>query len=172
MKYAEVFKDEVVRIYDSLPISWKNVSNFDALSEEHRLDLNWAGYPDTSFLPVYEKTVLPIDENTFDTIDGVAEYNRSTHTLIGPMIEVLADKVITTWELIEKSQEELLQVIRKKRDSLLKASDWSQQPDVPLSEEKRNEWRIYRQQLRDLTNGDLLELLDDPFYNNWPQKPE
>ena len=39
---------------------------------------------------------------------------------------------------------------REKRDRLLKASDWTQMPDSPLSESKKAEWAAYRQALRDL----------------------
>lgn len=38
------------------------------------------------------------------------------------------------------------------RNCLLMASDWTMLPDVALSEEKKNEWKIYRQQLRDITD--------------------
>lgn len=36
------------------------------------------------------------------------------------------------------------------RDRLLKASDWTQVPDSPLSESDKIAWRAYRQELRDL----------------------
>jgi len=39
--------------------------------------------------------------------------------------------------------------IKPKRDQLLVDSDWTQLPDSPLTEEKKNEWRVYRQALRD-----------------------
>lgn len=40
--------------------------------------------------------------------------------------------------------------LRKKRDYLLTQCDWTQLPDSPLTEEKKTEWMVYRQQLRDL----------------------
>lgn len=45
--------------------------------------------------------------------------------------------------------------IRGKRNQYLKASDWTQVPDSPLSDEKKAEWRTYRQALRDMMNVDL-----------------
>ena len=36
------------------------------------------------------------------------------------------------------------------RNVLLRESDWTQFTDSPLSESKKNEWKIYRQTLRDL----------------------
>jgi hypothetical protein len=50
------------------------------------------------------------------------------------------------------TQEELVQALREMRDVLLKESDWTQMPDCPLSEEIRNDWRIWRQAMRDITS--------------------
>jgi hypothetical protein len=66
------------------------------------------------------------------------------------------------------------QELRIIRDSKLGESDWSQMPDSPLSEEKKIEWREYRQELRDLPENitdpkPLVLNLDDPA---WPTNPE
>lgn len=50
-------------------------------------------------------------------------------------------------------QEQLYQIIINDRNSRLYFSDWTQLPDSPLSETKKEEWRVYRQELRDLTNN-------------------
>lgn len=41
--------------------------------------------------------------------------------------------------------------IRRKRNSLLSESDWTQIPDTPLDDDTREAWRLYRQELRDIT---------------------
>ena len=41
-------------------------------------------------------------------------------------------------------------LVRKKRDAMLKLSDWTQMPDSPFDEVTRNQWAVYRQALRDL----------------------
>jgi hypothetical protein len=56
---------------------------------------------------------------------------------------------------------------RKYRDELLAASDWTQMPDSPLSEEKKAEWAEYRQALRDITADEAF-----PTYHQMPSKPE
>jgi len=48
------------------------------------------------------------------------------------------------------SDEEIMESVRIKRNFLLKESDWTQFPDSPLTVEKRAEWSLYRQALRDL----------------------
>lgn len=40
--------------------------------------------------------------------------------------------------------------IRRQRDALLRACDWTQLPDVSISEERKQQWSDYRQALRDL----------------------
>ncbi|NTV25941.1 MAG: hypothetical protein HGB01_06995 [Chlorobiaceae bacterium] len=48
----------------------------------------------------------------------------------------------------EPTSEELSALVRKRRNELLTASDWTQLPDVTLNTEA---WRGYRQALRDIT---------------------
>tara|TARA_R100000234_G_C4851232_1_gene115243 strand:- start:58 stop:294 length:237 start_codon:yes stop_codon:yes gene_type:complete len=40
--------------------------------------------------------------------------------------------------------------LRHMRDILLRESDWTQFTDSPLIDSKKNEWKTYRQNLRDL----------------------
>lgn len=56
--------------------------------------------------------------------------------------------------------------IRYQRNQYLSQCDWTQLPDSPLSDIKKQEWTIYRQALRDVTN----QL--DPFNIVWPVKPQ
>lgn len=65
-----------------------------------------------------------------------------------------------------KAKEEFLDVnlIRTIRNTKLMESDWTQLPDVPLSEEKKREWREYRQKLRDITKPENIS-------NEFPIKP-
>jgi len=54
-------------------------------------------------------------------------------------------------------------LVRRKRDGLLMASDWTQLPDVPLA--TKEAWATYRQALRDITEQ------ADPFNIVWPVEP-
>jgi len=46
--------------------------------------------------------------------------------------------------------EAVLRGLRKRRNALLTACDWTQVPDAPLDDAQREAWRVYRQALRDL----------------------
>jgi hypothetical protein len=49
-------------------------------------------------------------------------------------------------------QRHLLNPAIEERNRELTASDWTQVPDSPLSDEKKDAWRVYRQTLRDFPN--------------------
>lgn len=58
-------------------------------------------------------------------------------------------------------------VLREERDFLLKESDWVvSTPDAPFTQEKIEEWKTYRQALRDLPANTT-----DPENPVWPQAP-
>ena len=60
--------------------------------------------------------------------------------------------------------------IRLDREVKLSSSDWTQANDSPLSDEKKAEWRTYRQSLRDIM-ANLPADLDDPENVVWPTEP-
>ena len=63
---------------------------------------------------------------------------------------------------------QLLAALRRKRDRLLRESDYTQMPDYPISSELRAAWAEYRQALRDLP-----ELYaNDPASAVWPTLPD
>ncbi len=66
-------------------------------------------------------------------------------------------------------------LIRKFRTIRLSNSDWSQVPDNSLTEEQREAWRVYRQELRDLpsnlTEEQYRELVRDFDHPLWPTEP-
>ena len=55
--------------------------------------------------------------------------------------------------------------VRTQRTKLLKASDWTQNADSPLTDSKKAEWVTYRQALRDISKQ------SDPFNITWPTEP-
>lgn len=79
---------------------------------------------------------------------------------------------LPAWSEIEeefetKKEKEILEPIRNTRNKLLAECDWTQVPDAPLTEEQKQVWATYRQELRDLTEGFV-----DEKSVNWPVKPE
>lgn len=63
--------------------------------------------------------------------------------------------------------EKLAAEIRNKRDNLLTQTDWTQVTDTVLNTEKQQEYKEYRQQLRDIP-----EQQEFPYHVVFPEKPE
>ena len=59
-----------------------------------------------------------------------------------------------------------ISALRHMRDTLLRESDWTQFTDSPLSDTKKDEWKTYRQELRDLPATEA-----DPENATFPTKP-
>ena len=82
------------------------------------------------------------------------------------------DDLIYREEIVSMTTDEVAQVeacsseTRKKRDSLLSESDWSQLADSPLSEAGKTIWQEYRQSLRDIP-----QQAEFPTIVQWPDQP-
>ena len=60
--------------------------------------------------------------------------------------------------------------VRSIRDARLLACDWTQMPDVALSESKKGLWKLYRQDLRDMPRSVAgIDCIDKVI---WPKPPE
>lgn len=66
-------------------------------------------------------------------------------------------------------------LLRRLRSMRLTDSDWTQVTDNSLTDEQRESWRVYRQQLRDLpstlTEEQYRELVRDNNHELWPAEP-
>ena len=60
----------------------------------------------------------------------------------------------------------LKQNIINQRDNLLYKSDWTQLPNGPLTQQKQQQWAVYRQALRDITTQSGY-----PTNIIWPTEP-
>ena len=92
-------------------------------------------------------------------MEGICE-DSDNHTVVNGQL-IYTPKVPT----VDEVQDE----IRETRNYRLRASDWTQMPDAPLSDSKKLEWATYRQQLRDLPSL----YLNETDINNvvFPEKP-
>lgn len=63
-----------------------------------------------------------------------------------------------------------LSKIRGERDKRLKNTDYTQLADAPLQQAQKDNWAIYRQELRDVPENTADPRLFD-FENDWPDEP-
>lgn len=89
--------------------------------------------------------------------------------------DILSDKAILVNDVItlqpdpakvSAKAERVWVELRTERDRRLVASDWTQFNDSPLSQDKKSEWAVYRQALRDLPANTT-----DPTNVTWPTPP-
>lgn len=76
------------------------------------------------------------------------------------------EKAAKAAEVAQKAKADRMIMFRKRRNEKLTECDWTQLPDAPLSAEKKAEWALYRQALRDVpatANAD--------GWVTWPNKP-
>lgn len=92
-------------------------------------------------------------------IEGIAD--DAVHKIENGQV---VDRIIPQLEIDAASEIKT----RAKRDRMLGYTDWTQVPDSPLSEEKKTEFQVYRQALRDLpTHANWPNLTDE----DWPVMP-
>ncbi len=71
---------------------------------------------------------------------------------------------------IDEQRRECLELLRTKRNAKITKTDYTQLTDSPLTDEKKVEWAIYRQALRDLPS----QYQDETNIDNvvYPTRPE
>lgn len=76
-------------------------------------------------------------------------------------------------ELLIESLRDYSKDFRIFRNERLLESDWTQLADTQLTQEKKEEWRLYRQELRDLPKNieDLKPLVVNLSHPDWPVQP-
>ena len=79
---------------------------------------------------------------------------------------IIAEKpCIVPVEPIPPTPEQVMRQIKIERNSRLSRSDWTQLPDVTLTNEQKAAWAAYRQQLRD------FPAICNPANPVWPTPP-
>jgi hypothetical protein len=113
---------------------------------------------------------VPTNELEYNTnVKWIIDHDENNSPIYG-------DTQIVTWQQLQEHSEEAeinfkLDLVRIKRDRLLKETDWWACSDREITEPQK----AYRQALRDITNNCSPELNDvgdlDLSSVNWPTKP-
>jgi len=85
-----------------------------------------------------------------------------------PLPTSFYDWVETEWVL---NRERLITEIRRDRDTMLQRTDFTQLPDSPFSDEEKEKFKIYRQELRDFMAVVGEQDIDDIIQVAWPTLP-
>lgn len=127
-------------------------------------------------LPVALSDAFLANYNVYPVYFGVEpdSFDKKTHKKVLKGAPVLIeDRWVLEWEVVQKSDyeiiietEEFSNYIRKKRDDLLKETDWMATKAFETNTPIPEMWVIYRQQLRDVTSQEGF-----PYDIAWPQNP-
>jgi hypothetical protein len=160
--FVHIENGSITEYHDKIPKNWKNISGLDLMTPEQQLSLGW--YPVTNLSDAH---------------------NSDTHYIAGYTYDIFADHVVQTTQIVAYTTEELAQrveqrtenvmaALREERNRLLDESDWTQILDIAelKGEPWRIEWKVYRQELRNLPavyEGTNLNNLSSVI---WPTKPQ
>ena len=97
-----------------------------------------------------EFNCISADDTVVELTDEQAEQFNSATDLLFLIDGNLVSYAAKRWS---ENPEAVKENLRKKRNRLLDASDWTQLKDNNLSEEESDAWLSYRQELRDLTDN-------------------
>jgi hypothetical protein len=119
-------------------------------------------FSDSPIVPVTPGIRLEVPEGlTWDVVKGVQD-SEGTVSLVPDPAKVQA-KLDQAWT-----------ALRTERNRRLAASDWTQLVDSHLSQEKKDAWAAYRQELRDLPDelaNTVPEGAGPPDLFEWPPVP-
>lgn len=132
-------------------------------------NVSWGTFPPLDFLESFD--IFPLVQDEAPSFNPETE-RRTT-------LSSIYDSQLGGWkgnyQVVMIPQEELdeeernriqsgLSQIRNQRDEILRGTDWIMNADAPV--ENKNQWKAYRQQLRDITLG-----LKNPDNVRWPSPP-
>ena len=100
---------------------------------------------------VYDLTTGEIDHST-TTVAEINEVGLQEGQGIIEGSYQANEYIVVDGEAVVRT-DNILEILRLKRDALLTESDWTQVNDSPLSDTKKAEWATYRQELRDLPSS-------------------
>jgi hypothetical protein len=141
------------------------------INDQIEINSIYALFPNTSFPEIGVPDSF-LEENQLYKIAEIPQFNEETQKLIFLSDPILKNNFVYTFEIIDKSEEEInnekWQKIRTLRNELLSGSDIEVVIDKweSYTEEQKNAWIDYRRMLRNIP-----QRFDNPDNVIWPTKP-
>ena len=97
-----------------------------------------------------------------------------TKMVNGKEVELTADEIkeleARDKEWADGEFDRLMESIREERTELLDKTEWTVNNDNQLTDNKKTEWKVWRQKLRDITKG--VDTVDKAKAVTMPEKPK
>jgi hypothetical protein len=159
-EYVLVENGAITEYHGDLPQNWRNISGLRLLKDDLDALLNLGWYPVT-------KVSVACDSET-QRITGYNYEIQDRYVTETPVVESIPSDQIPTFE--QKKFNFLLE-LRGERNQRLQACDWTQLTDSVLAESVLEQWRTYRQALRDLPNVYATDNTLTMTAVQWPVSP-
>lgn len=156
-QYVLVVNNEIVSTPAALPNNYKNISNLFALSDQQLSDLSWSGNNEGFWLVNSDPLPILSDDQTIETSYSLDIENKTCHQKY-----IIKNVTLIPQEIRNNRMRANLKMIR---DRYLLITDFTQLPDAPLSDDVKLDFKIFRQQLRDMLN------VADITQSVWPTIP-
>jgi hypothetical protein len=102
----------------------------------------------------------------FITTKEFHHYVEITPVLVDGVWKQNFSEIPYTEDEIQNALPYIINLVIKKRNELLKSSDWTQLADSPISDDRKEQFKKYRQELRDLPLQENF-----PINVNFPVEP-
>ena len=97
-----------------------------------------------------------------------------TKIVNGVQVKLTADEIkeleARDVEWAKGEYDRLMASIREERTELLDKTEWTVNNDNQLTDDKKTEWKVWRQKLRDITKG--VDTVDKAKAVTMPEKPK
>lgn len=139
----------------------------DEAQRKELADLKAEKIPRPSTKKEYLDTLARLEKEIAD----IAVLNKQNNEETASSRKAIDDKFEADIAALKQDETAQWSAIRAVRTQLLTDCDWTQIPDVPLTDEQRKAWQEYRQALRDIPQqlGDQDAIKIDDLY--WPETP-
>ena len=113
----------------------------------------------------------------WDGESGTIEYNDGKAGIAITSLPSVYNQAKIDWQYVwnkfpenATSEKRCYRLLRSIRDQKLRRSDWTQFNDSPLTDAKKDEWKTYRQALRDITSSQPTPNIELSNIT-WPTEP-
>ena len=111
----------------------------------------------------FAESIIPTLFSSYEDISDISVIDGEENGCLG----IGYVKIDNVWYSSEHPRVLGWEAVRNYRAPLLSLSDWTQLADSPLTEEKKQEWATYRQELRDITDN-----FEGPIDVAFPEDPD
>lgn len=141
-------------------------TNYGGLNKKAGLIYPSGKLPDYADNDGYVKYTIPDDVERY-----IPFFNVKRPDEIGQYITENMTLDTTSDMFISEYRRWMIKHILEERNSKLTKCDWTQMSDNGMSEEKREAWKLYRQQLRDVPSNIQYDENNQPLNVVWPEAP-